>query len=80
VKDPVALDRAIGHAESFFREVLAYDPPAGDIQKEAKKGSSKNITTGISKPVNEKQLKQMSINDRLSEYDAMINSYFGGKL
>jgi hypothetical protein len=80
VKDPVALDRAIGHAESFFREVLAFDPPVGDVQKEAKKGSSKSILAAAPKPMNEKQLKQMNINERLSAYDSMINSYLGVKL
>lgn len=78
VKDPVALERAIAHAESFFREVLAYDAPAGDVVKEAKKGASKSITAGgPQKKLSSKQLKQMSVEEHLNAYDAMINSYMG---
>jgi hypothetical protein len=78
VKDPVALERAIAHAESFFREVLTYDAPAGDIAKEAKKGASKSITAGgPQKKLTAKQLKQMSVEEHLNAYDAMINSYMG---
>jgi hypothetical protein len=82
VKDPVALERAIGHAESFFREVLAYDPPIGDVQKEAKRGASKSIAAGgggATRPLNAKQKKQMDIEERLKEYDAMMDSLIYGK-
>jgi len=77
VKDPVALERAISHAESFFREVLAYDPPSGDISKEAKKGAPKSVTQ--KKQLTGKQLKQMSIDEHLNAYDAMINGWMNGK-
>jgi hypothetical protein len=82
VKDPVALERAMSHAESFFREVLAYDPPVGNIQKEAKKGASKSAVNGVGgvKPLNEKQRKQMNVDDHLNAYDAMINGWLEGKM
>lgn len=79
VKDPVALERAVGHAESFFREVLAYDAPVGDIAKEAKKGASKN-TLNPQKQLSSKQMKQMSIDEKLTAYDAMIDGWMSGKL
>jgi hypothetical protein len=78
VKDPVALERAIGHAESFFREVLAYDAPVGDIQKEAKKGSSKQIETN--KLLSSKKQKDMHIHQHLSAYDAVIDGWLSGKM
>lgn len=82
VKDPVALEKAMGHAESFFREVLAYDPPVGDIMKEAKKGSSKSLAGGAAtaKPLNKKQLKELSIQEHLNAYDTMINGWMAGKV
>jgi hypothetical protein len=70
------LNRAISHAESFFREVLHYDPPVGDIQKEAKKGGSKAPTT--TKQLSAKQLKQMSVEEHLQAYDAMIDGWMNG--
>lgn len=79
VKDPVALERAIGHAESFFREVLAFDPPVGDIQKEAKKGATKSAAVGP-KQMTAKQLKERSINEHLNAYDTMINGWLSGKM
>lgn len=79
VKDPVVLERAIGHAESFFREVLAQDIPAGDVAKEAKKTKKANVTT-ISAEKNAKKLKQMSVEEHLNAQDAMINSWMNGTL
>jgi hypothetical protein len=75
VKDPVALERAISHAESFFREVLAYDPPVGDIVKEAKKGATKPTT--VKKQLNGKQLKQLSTDEHLAAYNAAIDGFLG---
>jgi hypothetical protein len=76
VQDPVALTRAISHAESFFREVLHYDPPVGDVQKEAKKGGAK--APAVAKQLSSKQLKQMSVEEHLQAYDAMIDGWMGG--
>jgi hypothetical protein len=79
VKDPVALDRAVSHAESFFREVLAYEPPTGDIQKEAKKSATGRAAAGP-KVLSSKQKKQMSVEEHLAAYDAVVDSFlFGGK-
>jgi hypothetical protein len=82
VKDPVALERAVGHAESFFREVLAYDAPMGDVQKAAKKGSSKSLVAGgpSGRTMNAKQLRDMNVNQHLQSNDDIINSWLNGKL
>jgi hypothetical protein len=75
VKDPLALERAIAHAESFFREVLAYDPPVGDLAKEAKKsGKPVLVPTKTSK-----QLRQMNVEEHLAAYDAVIDQWMNGK-
>lgn len=79
VKDPVALERAVSHAESFFREVLAYEIPVGDITKEAKKGTT-GRGPGATKVLNSKQRKQMGIEDQLAANDALISKFFGGAL
>jgi hypothetical protein len=82
VKDPVALERAMSHAESFFREVLTYDAPSGNVEKEAKKTASKSITSGAAavKQMSSKQRKQMSLEEHLNARDAMIDSWLNGKL
>lgn len=80
VNDPVGLERAINHAESFFREVLAYDPPIGDIVKEAKKGSStKGTAVSTKKQLTGKELKQMSTDEQLAAYNAAIDGFMSGK-
>jgi hypothetical protein len=76
VKDPVALERAISHAESFFREVLAYDPPVGDVAKEAKKGTVGKVTPA-KKQLTGKELKQMNTDEQLAAYNAAIDGFFG---
>lgn len=76
VQDPVALKRAIGHAEHFFREVLQYDPPTGDIAKEAKKGGNRS-TNPTAPKLNAKQMKEKAIQDQLSQYDAIMNQFYG---
>jgi hypothetical protein len=78
VKDPVALERAIGHVENFFKEVLAYDAPEGDIQKEAKKGSSRQ--TEQNKIFSAKKQKELNIQNHLNAYDAVINGWLSGKV
>jgi len=74
VKDPVALERAVSHSESFFREVLAYDPPTGDLMKEAKKSGKLVIKSKTTK-----QLRQMNVEEHLAAYDAAIDSWLTGK-
>lgn len=78
VKDPVALERAVSHAESFFREVLAFEAPTGDIQKEAKKGATGRVQKGP-KQLSKKQLKQMSLEEHLAFNDAAIEKFLSGK-
>jgi hypothetical protein len=75
VKDPLALERAIGHAESFFREVLAYDPPVGDLPKEAKKP----VKAVALKAKTNKQLHQLNVEEHLAAYDAAIDKWLTGK-
>jgi hypothetical protein len=85
VKDPVALERAVSYAEGFFREVLAYDPPIGDIAKEAKKGScgggggAKSASSSATKQLSGKQLKQMNTDEQLAAYNAAIDGFLSGK-
>lgn len=71
VKDPLALQRAVGHAESFFREVLAYDAPFGDLAKEAKK-SGKTVTVKLK---SSKQQHQMNVEEHLAAYDDAIDKW-----
>ena len=71
VKDPLVLERAVSHAESFFREVLAYDPPIGDLTKEVKK-SIKPIANKLKAG---KELHQMNVEEHLAAYDAAIDSW-----
>jgi len=75
VKDPLALERAVSHSESFFREVLAYDPPVGDLMKEAKKSGKAVIVKGK----NSKQLRQLNVEEHLAAYDAVIDQWLTGK-
>jgi hypothetical protein len=75
VKDPVALANAVAHTESFFREVLAYDPPVGDLAKEAKKTNKSTII----KPKSSKQVHQMNVEEHLAAYDAVIDKWLTGK-
>ena len=79
VKDPVALQRAVGHAESFFREVLAYDTPIGDILKESKKSNKNSIIVAKTKIKTTKQLQQMNVDEHLAAYDAVIDQWLTGK-
>jgi hypothetical protein len=75
VKDPLALERAVSHSESFFREVLAYDPPVGDLMKEAKKSGKVLAVKGKTS----KQLHQMNVQEHLDAYDAAIDKWLNGK-
>jgi hypothetical protein len=82
VKDPIALERAISHVEGFFREVLAFDAPMGDVQKAAKAGAKKSLAAGGShgRQLNAKQMRDMNVNQHLQANDDIINSWLSGKL
>lgn len=77
VKDPLALQRAVSHAESFFREVLAFDAPAGDVEKAIKKALAK-ASAAKTKVLTEKQKKELAIQEQLAMYDSLIDSWVTG--
>jgi hypothetical protein len=77
VKDPVALERAISHAEGFFREVLQFAPPSGDVVKEARRGVK--VANPTNKVMTAKQKREMGLNEHLAAYDAAINNFLMGK-
>lgn len=66
VKDPVQLERAVSHAESFFREVLAFDPPQGDISKEAKKSANAKLPSHKTALLTAKKKREMDLEEHLS--------------
>ena len=67
VADPVQLERATGHAEHFFSEVLSFAPPSADLSKEAKKTVPKQGR----KTAKEKEKDKMD--KQLAEYNSVIN-------
>lgn len=77
VADPVALERAVSHAESFFREVLAFDAPIGDIEKVAMKAGKAKGGSGA-KPMDAKKRKELALAQQLADTDAMLESWMGG--
>jgi hypothetical protein len=64
----------VGHAESFFREVLAFDPPIGNIEKEAKKGTR---TVPTAAPMDAKKRKELALQQQLAAYDNMVDNWMG---
>lgn len=74
VSDPVVLERALGHVGGFFREVLKYDPPVGNITKEAKKGTRAQPTSGR---INAKQAKLAKVETQMAAYDAVLEQLYG---
>jgi hypothetical protein len=77
VKDPVALERAVSHAEGFFREVLQFAPPSGDVVKEARRGVK--TANPINKVMTTKQKHEMGLQEHLAAYDTAINNFLMGK-
>lgn len=69
VADPVQLERACGHAEHFFQEVLTFAAPTTDITKEAKKSAKPG---GATKRKTKKELEAEKMEKQLSEYDQII--------
>ena len=74
VGDQAALLRALGHAEGFFREVLTYDAPAGNVAKEIKK---KKVVAPGEKQLTAKQKKEAAAKDQMAAMDAMVSQMFG---
>lgn len=82
IKDTIGLQRAIIGTDHFFREVLAYDGPVGDVAKEAKRGGRKPTSTTLigrpgSKADNARQ-KTSALDERLKYFDSIIMNYHGG--
>lgn len=74
VSDPVQFKRALEHSEQFFREVLAYQAPKGDLEKEAKKIKQSALE---SKKLDTKKTKQKNLDDHLAAYDKAMADYLG---
>jgi hypothetical protein len=75
VADQAGLLRALGHAEGFFREVLAYDAPAGNVAKEIKK-KKPQVAPG-EKPLTAKEKKEAKMREQMDAMDAMVNQIYG---
>jgi len=75
VADQAGLLRALGHAEGFFREVLAYDAPAGNVAKEIKK--KKAQASPGEKPLTAKEKKEAKMREQMDAMDAMVNQIYG---
>ncbi len=75
VADQASLLRALGHAEGFFREVLAYDAPAGNVAKEIKK--KKAQAPPGEKPLTAKEKKEAKMREQMDAMDAMVNQIYG---
>jgi hypothetical protein len=73
VADPVRLSRAVAQAGTFFNEVLAYKPlPAGQTIKAS---MTKMKTQKRSKEMTEKESRNLSTEEHLEEYDAVLEAY-----
>jgi hypothetical protein len=74
VSDLVQFKRALEHSEQFFREVMAYEAPKGDLEKEAKK-IKQSVTD--SKKLDLKKAKQKNLSQHLDAYDKAMADYLG---
>ena len=74
VGDQASLLRALGHAEGFFREILTYDAPAGNVSKEIKK--KKAVPAG-EKQLTAKQKKELEAKSQMDAMDAMVSQMYG---
>jgi hypothetical protein len=54
----------------------------GDVQKAAKKGSSKSLVAGGSagRTLSAKQMKEQSVNQHLQSNDDIINNWLNGRM
>jgi hypothetical protein len=74
VSDQVQFKRAVEHSEQFFREVLTYDAPKGDLEKEAKKLKAKALE---SKKLDLKKSKAKNLSEHLDAYDRAMAEFMG---
>jgi hypothetical protein len=72
VADPIRLSRAVAQCGSFFNEVLA-NPMAAEKQIKASmtKAAKQRTTAALS----EKEVKELSMEEKFSEYDAAMEAY-----
>lgn len=71
VADPVRLSRAVSQCGSFFNEVLANTMAPGNQIKPSMTKAAKKRTTAL----NEKEKKELTMEDKFSEYDAVMEAY-----
>ena len=76
IQDQISMKRAILQVPTFFREVIAYDPPRGGpalLKAFQKRGAvEKKVVKGDKSVKGEKALQQMNA------YEKAIEDYFGG--
>lgn len=75
VTDMTQFKRAVDHSEHFFREVLAYVAPKGDLEQAAKKLKKTELQ---SKKLDMKKEKLKSLNSHLDAYDKAMADWMGG--
>jgi len=54
--------------------VLAFDPPVGNIEKEAKKGTRTTLSVA---PMDAKKRKELALQQQLLAYDNMVDTWMG---
>jgi cbb3-type cytochrome oxidase cytochrome c subunit len=75
VADQPSLLRALNHSESFFREVLAFDQPPVDLEKEIKK-KKKPVIPGVQN-MTAKEKKEAKMKQQIEEMDALVGQLYG---
>jgi hypothetical protein len=75
VADQPTLLRALNHSESFFREVLAFDQPPVDLEKEIKK-KKKPVIPGVQN-MTAKEKKEAKMKQQIEEMDALVGQLYG---
>jgi hypothetical protein len=72
VADPVRLSRAVSQCGSFFNEVLA-NPMAAE--KQIKASMTKAAKQRKAKALTDREKKELTMEDKFSEYDAVMEAY-----
>lgn len=72
VADPVRLSRAVAQCGSFFNEVLAHSiAPENQLKQSMMRAARQKK----SKATTEKEQKEMTMEEKFSEYDAAMEAY-----
>jgi len=81
VEDPTRLARAVGQGSSFFGEVLTYPPlaPSKLLKPNMMKAPKGPKTSVKGKKVNEREKKEMSMEEHFDAYDAVMEAYLNRK-